>query len=78
MCLSIPAKILSIGDNVAKASVGGSIVEVSLHLVDTVKPGDYVLVHAGFALNKIDEKEALATLALLEDWEDDDVNNDKD
>lgn len=67
MCLSIPAKILSVEGNVAKASVGGAIINTSLHLVDNVKPGDYVLIHTGFALQKISEEEALETIRLIED-----------
>jgi hydrogenase expression/formation protein HypC len=49
----------------ATASVGNVKVEVSLALVDDVALGDYVLVHVGYALNKIDEDEALKTLALF-------------
>jgi len=69
MCLSIPAKILSVDGNMAKASVGGAIVNTSLHLVDDVKPGDYVLIHTGFALQKISEDEALETIALIQEME---------
>jgi hydrogenase expression/formation protein HypC len=69
MCLSIPAKILSVEGNTAKASVGGAIVDVSLHLVEDVGPGDYILIHTGFALQKIDEGEALETIRLIEELE---------
>ncbi len=65
MCLSIPAKIITIHDNTAKASVGGSIVTISLHLLDEVKPGDYVLVHSGFALQKLSEDEAIETINMI-------------
>ena len=58
MCLSIPAKILSIEGNTAKASVGGAVIRTSLHLVDNVKVGDYILIHTGFALQKISDEEA--------------------
>jgi len=67
MCLSIPAKVLSVEGNVARASVGGAIVNASLHLVDDVSPGDYILIHTGFALQKISEEEALETLRLIEE-----------
>jgi len=67
MCLSVPAKILSVEGNMAKASVGGAIVQASLHLVDGVKAGDYILVHSGFALQKVSEEEALETLRLIRD-----------
>ncbi len=67
MCLSIPAKILSVEGNTAKASVGGAIVRTSLHLVDNVKEGDYILIHSGFALQKISEEEALETIRIIRD-----------
>ncbi len=67
MCLALPAKIVAIdpATNMATASVDNVKVEVSLALVDDVVLGDYVLVHVGYALNKIDEDEALKTLALF-------------
>jgi hydrogenase expression/formation protein HypC len=67
MCLSIPAKVLSVDGNVAKASVGGAIINTSLHLVDNVNPGDYILIHTGFALQKISEEEALETMRLIDE-----------
>jgi len=67
MCLSIPAKVLSVDGNMARASVGGAIVDTSLHLVENVVPGDYVLIHTGFALQKISEEEALETIRLIEE-----------
>ncbi|MGZ5053141.1 MAG: HypC/HybG/HupF family hydrogenase formation chaperone [Methylobacter sp.] len=67
MCLALPAQIVALDPsaNMATASVGNVKVEVSLALVDDVVLGDYVLVHVGYALNKIDEDEALKTLALF-------------
>ena len=67
MCLALPAKIVALdaAANMATASVDTVKVEVSLALVDDVALGDYVLVHVGYALNKIDEDEALKTLALF-------------
>lgn len=67
MCLAIPAQIIDMdfSTQMATASVDGVKVEVSLALVDDVHIGDYVLVHVGYALNKIDEDEALKTLALF-------------
>jgi hydrogenase expression/formation protein HypC len=67
MCLSIPAKILSIDGLTAKASVGGAIVNTSLHLVDDAVVGDYILIHTGFALQKISEEEALETIQMIKD-----------
>lgn len=67
MCLALPAQITAIhpAGGMATASVDNVTVEVSLALVDDVKIGDYVLVHVGYALNKLDEDEALKTLALF-------------
>jgi hydrogenase expression/formation protein HypC len=69
MCLSIPAKILSIEGNTAQASVGGAIVRTSLHLVDDVKAGDYILIHSGFALQKISEEDALEMIRVIRELE---------
>ncbi len=65
MCLSIPAKVVAVEENSAKVSVGGTLVDVSLHLLDDVKTGDYVLVHTGFALQKLSEEEALETIEMI-------------
>lgn len=65
MCLSIPAKVISVNGNMAKASVGGTIINAGLHLVENVKEGDYVLIHTGYALEKISEEEAMETLKLI-------------
>ncbi|OFX83207.1 MAG: hydrogenase assembly protein HypC [Bacteroidetes bacterium GWF2_33_16] len=65
MCLSIPGKIIRINGDLADVSVGGTIVIVGMQMIDDVKEGDYVLVHAGFALQKINKKEALETLKLF-------------
>jgi len=62
MCLAVPSKIIEINDQVAKVDVDGVIRETSIMLMDDVKIGDYVIVHAGFAINKIDEEAALQTL----------------
>ena len=72
MCLSVPAKIVKINGSIAQASIGGSIIDVGLQLVEGVKVGDYVLVHTGFALEKIDEQEARETLKMLNDLAEED------
>lgn len=70
MCLSIPAQIITIEGDVAQASVGGTIVTVGLQLVENVKIGDYILVHTGFALQKISEEEAQEMLQTIKEYED--------
>ena len=67
MCLAVPAQIIAITADgcLATASLDNVQVEISLALVEDVNIGDYVLVHVGYALHKLDEPEALATLALF-------------
>ena len=66
MCLAIPARVVEIsaGDN-AVVDLGGVRKDISLALVDGVQVGDYVIVHVGYALNKLDAEEAEKTLALF-------------
>ena len=69
MCLAIPGKVLAIDAAVSplmgKVSFGGIKKEVCLELVPEVKVGEYVIVHVGFAISMMDEKEAQETLKLL-------------
>ncbi|WP_153111834.1 HypC/HybG/HupF family hydrogenase formation chaperone [Propionivibrio limicola] len=66
MCLAIPARVEQlVGDDVAIVDFGGVRKEISLSLVDNVNVGDYVIVHVGFALQKLDVEEAERTLALF-------------
>lgn len=65
MCLSIPAEVLEIHGQRAKVSVGGAMYTAGLHLVENVRVGDYVLLHSGYAIQKIDAAEAAETLELL-------------
>lgn len=67
MCLSIPAQIVSIEGNMADVSAGGAVFKAGLHMIEDVKVGDYILLHAGFAIQKISEKEALETLQLIKE-----------
>jgi hydrogenase expression/formation protein HypC len=67
MCLSVPAEVLAIEGNRAKVSVGGVIYTAGLHLVEEIQVSDYILLHAGYALQKIDPVEARETLALLKE-----------
>lgn len=70
MCLSIPAKIESIEGEMAIVSVGGTTYEASLQMIDNVQIGDYVLLHTGFAIQKISEEDAAETLKIFEEFED--------
>ena len=66
MCLAIPSKVLSIDENnIAEVDTLGVKRQVSLDLIqEEVKPGDYVLIHVGYAMGKIDEKEALESIEV--------------
>jgi hydrogenase expression/formation protein HypC len=67
MCLSIPAKIVSIDGSMAEVSAGGTIFKAGLQLIENAMVGDYILLHAGFAIQKISEKEAEETIKLFEE-----------
>ena len=65
MCLAVPAKVLEIRDNLAKVELSGITRDVSLMLLPEAKIGDYVLVHAGFAMQVVEEREVEEMNALL-------------
>jgi len=69
MCLGIPGKIISIYEEqstkMAKVDFGGVTREVCIEVIPDAKPGDWTIIHAGFALNILDEAEALETLEIL-------------
>jgi hydrogenase expression/formation protein HypC len=72
VCLAIPAQIIEIVDDergLALVDIAGLRRKVNIGLLDSdggARPGDWVLIHVGFALSKVDEQEAQATLSLLE------------
>ena len=66
MCLAIPVKVVELRDgDQATVDVGGVRKEISLALVDGIAVGDYVILHVGFAIQKLDAEEAEKTLALF-------------
>lgn len=67
MCLAIPAKIIDRKDFMATVEISGVTRQVSLMLLPDAQVGEYVLVHAGFAIQTVDEEEARRTLELLEE-----------
>lgn len=72
MCLAVPAKVMEINGNEAVLDYGGVKRKANVSMLSEVKVGDYVLVHVGYAISKLDENEALETLKL---W--DEILNDK-
>ena len=69
MCLGVPAKIISLRGDLATVSLGGVEYQASLQLLPDASLGDYVIIHAGFAIEKIDLLEAQETIRLIEDIE---------
>ena len=67
MCLSIPARIVTINGTMAEVSAGGAIFKAGLHMIENAEVGDYILLHAGFAIQKISEKEAAETIKIFEE-----------
>ncbi len=65
MCLAVPMKILKIEENIGIVETGGVRRKVFLDLVDDAKEGDFVIVHAGYAIHTIDEKEAQKNIDLF-------------
>lgn len=66
MCLAIPVKVMAVGaDETAIVDLGGVRKEISLALLTDVRVGDYVILHVGYALSKLDPEEAEKTLALF-------------
>ncbi|MEW5976972.1 MAG: HypC/HybG/HupF family hydrogenase formation chaperone [Acidobacteriota bacterium] len=71
MCLAVPGKVVEIEEagemRMGRASFGGVVKQVCLAYLPDVQVGDYVMVHVGFALSKVDEQEAARTYRLLEE-----------
>ena len=67
MCLALPAKVVAIHHttDTATVAIGEVMKEVSLSLVEDVQPDDFVLIHVGYALNKINQEEAEKTLQIF-------------
>ena len=69
MCLGIPAKIIRLDGDFAEANINGATIKVGIQLLKEVQIGDYILIHTGYALEKLSEKEALETLETLRELE---------
>ena len=74
MCLAIPAKVISVSGSSAVVSIEDVEYTASLLLVDDVNPGDFIMLHAGFAIEKVDPEDAAETLRLLNEMEQDTPN----
>jgi hydrogenase expression/formation protein HypC len=65
MCLSVPAKVVEVSNNMGRVEIGGTVREISMDLCPEACIGDYVLIHAGFAIQQLDQEEAEETIQLL-------------
>ena len=65
MCLAIPARVIQVEEGLGLVELGGVVKEASFMLLPDAQVGDYVLLHAGYGLQKVDEAEAEETLRLL-------------
>ena len=70
MCLAIPMKLKKINRPTATGEAGGITQDIRIDFVEDVAPGDYVIVHAGFAIQKMTEEEALENIQFLEEIKD--------
>ncbi|MBW2454240.1 MAG: HypC/HybG/HupF family hydrogenase formation chaperone [Deltaproteobacteria bacterium] len=74
MCLAIPMRVMAIEGLVARVESGGVEIDAGLDLVEEVAVGDYVIVHAGYAIQRLSAEEAVETLSILqrlsESWQD--------
>lgn len=67
MCLAVPGKVLCLDGNIGTVEIGNMKIKVFMHLVTDVAVNEYVLVHAGCAIEKIDEKQAKITLDFFKE-----------
>ena len=67
MCVGLPALVESVNDGIAVVDATGAKREISVELLTNIKPGDYVMIHAGMAIARITADEAEQTLAIMEE-----------
>ena len=75
MCLAVPMKIVAVEGEKARVSLGGLTQEIDVRFLPDPRPGEYVIVHAGFAIERLDPGEAEKTLALFREFELSDKSN---
>ena len=68
MCLAVPMEVIAINDTIADVEIGGVTRQVRLELIDAAPAvGDYVIVHAGFAIRRLDREDAIETIKLFQE-----------
>jgi hydrogenase expression/formation protein HypC len=69
MCLGVPAKVISIEGDIARVTIGEIEYQANIGLLEDVTPGDFVILHAGFGIEKVDPEEAAETVRLIQEIE---------
>ena len=72
MCLAVPGKVVFVKENMAEVDLDGAVLMVNVSLVPDIKAGEYCLIHAGFAIEQIDEEYAMETRKYLKELYDGD------
>lgn len=67
MCLGIPGRIIEINGDLARVDVAGAVKEANVSLMHSVRTGEFVIIHAGFAIERVDEDKARETLSLIKE-----------
>jgi len=67
MCLGIPMKVLKINGDFAEVASGRLLRNINIQMLPGIRPGDYILVHAGFAIQKVDPQQARETLRIVDE-----------
>ncbi len=70
MCLAVPVQLVEVNEEMGVVDISGTRRDVDLRIVEDPQPGDYVLLHAGFAIQKIDPEEAEKTLRIWDEMAD--------
>ncbi|MDP4147142.1 MAG: HypC/HybG/HupF family hydrogenase formation chaperone [Bacillota bacterium] len=73
MCLAVPGKVLNVDNYKGEVEIGNMRREVFMHLVPDIEVGQYVLVHAGCAIQTIDEDEAAKTLEIIKELSENEI-----
>jgi len=69
MCLGVPAKVISIEGDIARVTIGEIEYQANIGLLEDVAPGDFIILHAGFGIEKVDPEEAAETVRLIKEIE---------
>jgi len=69
MCLGVPAKVIKVDNDLAQVSIGEIEYQANIGLLENVQPGDFIILHAGFGIEKVDPEEVAETMRLIREIE---------